>query len=104
MTGPPCAAPNCDNPVPRRPGPGRPAIYCTPTCRPSHNPRPDGPITINIDPQPAAPGSAGWTLTLRRGQRTVTIANNLGRFAAILLHNDIQQLLNPRRQEETPTP
>ena len=27
-----CAAPDCDHPVPRRPGGGRPAIYCSPEC------------------------------------------------------------------------
>ncbi len=38
--GPPttaCARPGCNNPIARRAGPGRPAIYCSPDCRPKRN-------------------------------------------------------------------
>lgn len=101
MTPPTCAAPGCANPVPRRPGPGRPAIYCTPDCRPT--PPPGGPITVTLDHASETAGGAGWTVTLRRGPHTVTIADNLGRFAAILLRDDIQRLLHPRQQKGAPT-
>ncbi len=96
-----CAAPDCDNPVPRRPGPGRPQIYCSPACRPSATPRPA--ITVDVDHDNTVTSGAGWTVTLRRGPRTVTIATNLGRFAAIMLHDDLQRLLHPRREEGAPT-
>ncbi|HUG84034.1 MAG TPA: hypothetical protein VMM13_05690 [Euzebya sp.] len=93
-----CAAPDCDNPVPRRPGPGRPPIYCTPTCRPSRRHGQPSTITIDLGHDDTATTGTGWTLTLRRGPREVTIANNLGRFEAILLHNDLQQLLHPHQK------
>jgi hypothetical protein len=93
-----CAAPGCNNPVPCRPGPGRPAIYCSPACRPSRTPRPGGPITIDVD-HDDTPGGAGWTVTMRRGTRAVTIATNLGRFSATLLREDLNRLMHPRREE-----
>jgi len=99
MTARTCAAPGCDHPVPRRPGPGRPAIYCSPACRPSATPRPGGPITVDATHDDSATGGAGWTVTLRRGRRAVPVASDLGRFAARLLRDDLQRLLHPRREE-----
>jgi hypothetical protein len=40
---------------------------------------------------------------MRRGTRTVTIASNLGRFAAKLLRDDLNRLLHPRREEGAQT-
>jgi hypothetical protein len=99
MNAPTCAAPGCDQPVPRRPGPGRPAIYCSPACRPSATTRRQGPITVDIDHDDTTPRGAGWTVTMRRGHRRVTIASDIGRFAATLLRDDLQRLLHPRSQE-----
>jgi hypothetical protein len=93
-----CAAPGCDNAVLRRPGPGRPAIYCSATCRPSRRPGHSATITVDLGHDDTATSGSGWTLILRRGHRQVTIADNLGRFEAILLHNDLQQLLHPHQK------
>lgn len=104
MNPAPCAAPGCDNPVPHRPGPGRPAIYCSSTCRPSRQPGHGHTITVNLAHDDDATPGAGWTLTLRRGTRQVRIADNLGRFEAILLHNELQALLHPREKGAVTTP
>jgi hypothetical protein len=97
MTARTCAAPDCDNPVPRPPGPGRPPIYCSATCRPSATPRPA--ITVDLDHDDTTHSGAGWTVTLRRGPRAVTVASDLGRFAATMLRDDLQRLLHPRTKE-----
>ena len=97
-----CAAPGCDNPVDRRDNrTGRPRIYCSPTCRPSGKGRPDGyRVSVEIDHDEDAsdghdPGRS-WVVSLRRGERTVIVGHDLGRFAAIALTGELRKLLHPR--------
>lgn len=105
MTGEPaCAAPGCDNPVVRRHGkPGRPAIYCSPACRPSRVGR-RGQLSIEVDQQEDAGDSDGphpgraWVVLLRRGPRTVIVGRDLGRFSATALAAELRQLLSARQE------
>lgn len=98
-----CAADGCTNPVPPTGRPGRPALYCTPTCRPSRKPRsPRRPpaitvelIDANQETDPPGQHPHRWTVRLRRGPATVTIADHLGRFTATALAGDIQHLIHP---------
>ena len=101
---PTCAAPGCDNPVVRLHGQtGRPPIYCSPTCRPSRKSRPDGyQISVEVDQDQAGDGphpGRSWTVTLRRGQHTVIVGQNLGRFAATALTGELRQLLHSRTRQ-----
>lgn len=91
-----CAAAGCDNAVVRRPGPGRPAIYCSPACRPTPvRPR----VVVEVDhPDASTDGRATrrvWTVRLRRGTRTVVIAENLGWPSANALAGQLDDLLHP---------
>lgn len=91
-----CAAPGCTNPVPSRRR-GRPAIYCSTTCRPSHRRSPTRHFVVEVagpDPDAIRPGRA-WQVQLRRGNRTVTIATDLGWPSAHALANDIRELTAP---------
>lgn len=96
-----CAAPHCDTPLTPNPR-GRPAIYCSPACRPSGR-RPA--ITVDIthpDISPdGRPAQRVWTVTLRRGSTTVVIATDLGWPSAIALATAmataLDDLLTPRR-------
>jgi hypothetical protein len=100
--GPTCAAPGCDEPVVRRDGQtGRPRIYCSPTCRPSGKSRPDGyrisiEATQDEDAKDGPDPGRSWVVRLRRGQRTVIVGQDLGRFAATALTGELRQLLHPR--------
>jgi hypothetical protein len=98
---PECAAPGCTNPVPRRPGQtGRPPIYCSPACRPS---RTRSTLTIEIEnhAHDTQPGR-DWLVCLRRGNRTVVIAQGLGRFSAAALATELQSLLPARIHHDHP--
>ncbi len=97
-----CAAPGCDRPVPRPKRPGRPAIYCSPQCRPTRQRTGARRNTIAIeiehpDVSPdGRPAERVWTVRLRRGQHIVVIADNLGWPTANALAHDLTDLLNPR--------
>lgn len=101
-----CAAPGCDNPVVRR-ARGRPAIYCSPACRPSRRtarPR----LQVEIDHPDTSPDGRPtdrvWVVRLRRGPRTVTIADNLGWPSANTLAGQLNDLLAPTpTTKETPS-
>jgi len=87
-----CAADGCDNVVARRNGPGRPAIYCSPECRPSG--RASAPISVEVDQlDDEGHGRGSWVVRLRRGDRSVDLGKGLGRFSAIVLATEIRQLL-----------
>jgi hypothetical protein len=87
-----CAAPGCDNPVIRRPGqPGRPPIYCSPACRPSHS-RPALTIEITPDATDDQPGR-DWEVRLRRGRHVVVLRHGLGRFSATTFAAELRSLL-----------
>jgi hypothetical protein len=92
-----CAAVGCTNHVPRTHSPGRPPIYCSPACRPSAT---RTGLTVEIAHPDASndgrPPERVWTVRLRRGQRTVTIADNLGWPSATALADQLQQLLTSR--------
>jgi hypothetical protein len=94
-----CAAPGCENPVPRKPR-GRPAIYCNAACRPSQ--RSSG-IDVELLRDDGDAGSAGriWTVRLRRRGRSVTVAESLGWPSATALAGDLTELLTPRRRRES---
>lgn len=89
-----CAAIDCDNVVPRRPGPGRPAIYCSPACRPT---RMRSPLVIDVvHPEDSTDGRDTrrlWNVSLRRGSHSVLIAENLGWPSASALANALDPLL-----------
>ena len=91
-----CAAPGCDKVVVRRPGPGRPAIYCSPACRASPL-RPA--IVVEVDhPEASTDGRDArrvWTVRLRRGRRVVVVAENLGWPSASALAGQLDDLLGP---------
>lgn len=86
--------------VARRSGPGRPAIYCSPTCRP---PRPQPKLVVEVDHPDTSPDGRRvqrvWSVRLRRGQRIVVIADDLGRPSARALAGQLEDLLRP-----TPAP
>ncbi len=98
---PTCAAPGCDNPLPSV-GRGRPARYCSTTCRVrAHRQRNDhtDPITVEVDHGSATsrgrhPDRA-WLIRLRRGDRSVIVTWGLSRRAADRLADEITQLLEP---------
>jgi hypothetical protein len=98
-----CAAAGCTNPVPATGRPGRPALYCTPACRPSRKPgnrrRPPA-LTVDLvdtnnDTDPPGRNPHSWAVRLRRGPATVTVADHLGRFTATALAGDLQHLIHP---------
>jgi hypothetical protein len=92
-----CAAPGCDQLVPRG-RPGRPPIYCSTTCRPSYH-RPG--ILVEVDhPDTSTDGRPAqriWTVRLRRGSRVVVIANDLGWPSAHALARQLNDLIHPRQ-------
>jgi hypothetical protein len=91
-----CNAPGCTNPVTRRTGPGRPAIYCSPACRTS--PRRPG-VLVEVDHPDISPDGRPvrrvWSVRLRRGQHVVVIANDLGWPSAQALAGALNDLLHP---------
>jgi hypothetical protein len=94
-----CAAPGCDQPVHRTNHTGRPAIYCSPNCRPSHNPTPRRAQVVvevehpDISPD-GRPADRVWTVQLRRGEHRVVIANDLGWPSANALARGLTDLLS----------
>jgi hypothetical protein len=103
-----CAAPDCTNPITHHPT-GRPARYCSSTCRVRHHRQqhattPD-PITIEVDTGSASsrgrtPDRA-WLVRIRRGDNSVIIAIGLRHHAANRLAEQLTNLLTPQRR---PTP
>ncbi len=93
---PVCASPGCDKAVPRRPGPGRPAIYCSPECR-ARRRQPS--IVVELDHPELSPDGRPvtrvWTVRLRRSDHVVVIADNLGWPTANALACQLDHLLHP---------
>jgi hypothetical protein len=88
-----CAAPGCDNPVVHHPGRvGRPPIYCSPACRPSHG---SPALTVEVDQDTADDQQPGrdWVVRLRRGPRIVVVRGQLGRFSATAFASELRSLL-----------
>lgn len=91
-----CAGSGCDNPLPTR-GRGRPAIYCSPACR--GNRGRSARLVVEVchpesSPDGRAPGRV-WTVSLRRGERIVVIAESLGWPSARALARQLEDLLEP---------
>lgn len=102
MTDKTCAADGCERPVPTRTTPGRPFTYCSVACRPSKKNTTTA-VTVEIDhpdhSPDGRPAERVWTVRLRRGHHTVTIADSLGWPTANALAGQLEQLLHPPRQE-----
>jgi hypothetical protein len=96
-----CAGEGCANPVPRRRGPGRPAIYCSLQCRPRPGRRG---IVVEVDHPEISPDGRPvqrvWTVRLRRGQEIVVIADDLGWPSAHALAGALDDLIRPRSRRE----
>jgi hypothetical protein len=91
-----CAAPTCDNPVPPQSGRGRRAIYCSPPCRPTalpHSHRLHVEIDHEVTESGERPTGRVWSVQLRRGNRSVVVATELGRPSAEHLAAQINGLL-----------
>jgi hypothetical protein len=95
-----CAAPGCANPItPHRSG--RPARYCSSTCRIRHHRQrrqtTADPITVEVDAGSASsrgrPPDRSWLVRLRRSDRAVIIAIGLRRHAADRLAEQLTDLL-----------
>lgn len=97
-----CAAPGCATTW-TRPGPGRPARYCSPACRSAahraHRRHRDQPIRVEIDHgSTSAKGRTGgrvWLIRLRRDDRAVILATGLDRPSAEHLARQITHVLDP---------
>ena len=96
-----CARDGCDKPVTRNGRPGRPAIYCSPECRPT--PPKGCQFSVAVTHEPTTDGTrpAGriWQVQLSRGARVVTIADGLGRPSAEHLARQVSELVSPTRTE-----
>jgi hypothetical protein len=102
MNGRTCASPGCDNAVARQPGQrGRPRIYCSPSCRPSRSGAGNA-VSVEVDQDDDNANGSGrsWTVTLRRGRRSVVVGRDLGRFSATVLGGELRALLHPRARQE----
>jgi hypothetical protein len=97
-----CARPGCANPVVRHLGrAGRPPIYCSPECRPSHA-RTGARIGVELsfdDADDTTGAQRSWRVKLRRGKREVTVASGVGRFSATELANELRDLIEPARRK-----
>ena len=92
-----CASPACSNDVVRRPGArGRPRIYCSPACRPSRTAS-GRQLSVEMDQLDHDEDGAGrcWLVRLRRGNQAVIVGQDLGRFSATALYDDLIALLRP---------
>jgi len=91
-----CAAADCDNPVPRRSGRGRPFLYCSPACRPTaqqHSHRLGVQINHESTESGERPSGRVWSVALHRGTKSVIVATELGRPSAEHLAAQISELL-----------
>ncbi|HEV2810358.1 MAG TPA: hypothetical protein VGV93_08195 [Acidimicrobiales bacterium] len=95
---PNCAREGCEEPVVRN-SRGRPAMYCSPSCRPSRRARRRPPVVVDVEHPDTSPDGRPvqrvWTVALRRGMQTVTIADNLGWPSAHALARQLEELLGP---------
>lgn len=101
-----CAAHDCTNPITQT-GIGRPARYCSTTCRVRHHRHrhhtATAPITVEVDMGSASsrgrPPDRAWLVRIRRADRSVIIAIGLRRHAADRLAEQLTELLT-----DTPPP
>ena len=99
-----CAAPGCDKPLSTRSGRGRPALYCSPECRPAGRGRSGIHVVVEVDHEPTLdderPAGRIWLVRLRRGNQAVVIAAELGRPSADHLAAQLNSLLATRRRSK----
>jgi hypothetical protein len=96
-----CARPGCTNPLVRKPR-GRPPIYCSAACR--HLVARKGPIPPLVvelahegDERDGRPTGHVWLVRLRRGERVVEVATDLGRPSAEYLARQLREVIEPGR-------
>lgn len=92
-----CRTEGCENPVPKQIGRGRPFTYC-PVCRPPQQRKNStASLVAEIDHAPTTentrPAGRIWSVRLRRGTRSVTVAEELGRPSADHLVAQINALI-----------
>jgi hypothetical protein len=88
-----CAAPDCHNPVVRRPGRvGRPPVYCSPACRPTLARQALVVELVQDDSEDREPGR-DWIVRLRRGAHTVPVRRELGHFTADAVATELRHFL-----------
>jgi hypothetical protein len=96
-----CAKDGCDNTVLRSGRPGRPAIYCSPECRPTP-PKVRG-LSVSVTHEPTEentrPAGRIWQVQLSRGARMVMIADGLGRPSAEHLARRVSEIISSRRTD-----
>ncbi len=99
-----CAAPGCEKPLPERSGRGRPALYCSPECRPAGRGRSGVHVVVEVDHEPTPdderPAGRVWLVRLRRGDQAVVIAAELGGPSADHLAGQLNGLLATRRRSK----
>jgi hypothetical protein len=102
-----CAAAGCENPLPQGSGRGRPAIYCSPGCRPTAIKHHRRHVEVEVAHEPThdgdRPSGRVWSVTIRRGAHGVVIATELGRPSAESLAAQVNALLNDRPKGEEKT-
>src|SRR5258708_28058026 len=88
-----------EQPVHRTNHTGRPAIYCSPACRPSRNRTPRrAHVVVEVEHPDVSPDGRptdrAWIVALRRGERHVVIADDLGWPTANARAPELNGLLN----------
>jgi|BarGraIncu00222A_1022003.scaffolds.fasta_scaffold56289_2 hypothetical protein len=96
-----CRATGCTNPVVANQR-GRPALYCSPKCRPSYSR--SRRLTVEVEHPETCPDGRPpervWMVRLRRGRRTVVVGEALGWPSAHALAGELNELLTgPTRQK-----
>jgi hypothetical protein len=97
-----CRATGCTNPIVANQR-GRPALYCSPQCRPSYSR--SRRLTVEVGHPESCPDGRPpervWTVRLRRGKQTVVVGEALGWPSAHALAGELNELLTgPARQKE----
>ena len=91
-------------PAAPRSGRGRPALYCSPECRPAARGRSGVHVVVEVDHEPTPdeerPAGRIWLVRLRRGDQAVVIAAELGRPSADHLAGQLNSLLATRRRSK----
>ena len=100
-----CARDGCENTVPPRTSPGRPAIYCSASCRPSASTKQGvSSLVVELDhaptPEDSRPTGRVWVVRLCRGEKSVVVAEELGRPSADQLVRELNELIGLRPREK----
>jgi len=94
-----CQAPGCGIPLPPPAPRGRPRLYCSPACRQRTAPAAEV-VTVEVDHEETEDGGRPlgriWLVRLRRGQRELVIASELGRPSADHLAVELVSMISAR--------